>query len=40
MALMSAGRRRVRDAGGPLLESEVRYLDPVHGIGAPPLEAL
>lgn len=38
LALMSEGRRRVRDAGGPVLESEVRYLDPVHGIGAPPLE--
>ncbi len=40
LALMSEGRRRVRAAGGPVLESEVRYLDPVHGIGAPPLEAL
>lgn len=40
LALMSEGRRRVLAAGGPVLESEVRYLDPVHGIGAPPLEAL
>ncbi len=40
LALMSEGRRRVRDAGGPVLESEVRYLDPVHGVGAPPLESL
>lgn len=40
LALMSEGRRRVRDSGGPVLESEVRYLDPTHGIGAPPLEAL
>jgi UDP-N-acetylmuramate dehydrogenase len=39
VSLMNAGRRRVRDAGGPLLESEVRYLDPVHGISAPPLDA-
>ena len=40
LALMSEGRRRVRDAGGPVLESEVRYLDPVHGIGPPPLEPM
>lgn len=38
LALMSEGRRRVRAAGGPVLESEVRYLHPVRGIGAPPLE--
>jgi hypothetical protein len=40
LALMSEGRRRVRAAGGPVLATEVRYLDPVYGIGAPPLEAL
>ena len=38
LALMSEGRRRVRHAGGPLLEPEVRYLHPEHGIGKPPLE--
>jgi UDP-N-acetylenolpyruvoylglucosamine reductase len=38
LALMSEGRRRVRRAGGPLLEPEVRYLHPEHGIGKPPLE--
>jgi UDP-N-acetylenolpyruvoylglucosamine reductase len=37
LALMREGRRRVVDAGGPLLEPEVRYLDPVHGIVRPPL---
>ncbi len=40
LRLMSEGRRRVRDAGGPELEPEVRYLDSVHGIGRPPLEDL
>jgi UDP-N-acetylmuramate dehydrogenase len=39
LALMSEGRRRVLAAGGPMLATEVRYLDPHHGIGAPPLEA-
>lgn len=37
LALMSEGRRRVLAAGGPLLEPEVRYLDPERGIVAPPL---
>lgn len=40
LALMSEGRRRVREAGGPLLDPEVRYLDPVRGTGPPPLEEL
>lgn len=40
LGLMSEGRRRVRALGGPLLHPEVRYLDPVLGITAPPLEAL
>ncbi len=40
LALMSEGRRRVRDGGGPLLEPEVRYLDPVRGVGRPPLPPL
>ena len=39
LALMSEGRRRVVAMGGPLLESEVRYLHPEYGIGTPPLEA-
>jgi UDP-N-acetylmuramate dehydrogenase len=39
LALMAEGRRRVRDAGGPLLHPEVRYLDPVHGIVPAPLPA-
>jgi UDP-N-acetylenolpyruvoylglucosamine reductase len=36
LALMAAGRRRVREAGGPVLEPEVRYLDPERGIVRPP----
>jgi UDP-N-acetylmuramate dehydrogenase len=38
VALMREGRRRVRAAGGPLLEPEVRYLDPRTGITRPPLD--
>ncbi|MFP5450749.1 MAG: UDP-N-acetylmuramate dehydrogenase [Thermoleophilia bacterium] len=38
LALMAEGRRRVAAAGGPLLHPEVRYLDPLRGIVAPPLE--
>ena len=37
LALMREGRRRVVAAGGPLLEPEVRYLDPERGIVRPPL---
>jgi len=37
LALMAEGRRRVREAGGPVLEAEVRYLDPHRGIVRPPL---
>ena len=37
VALMAEGRRRVRDAGGPVLHAEVRYLDPERGITRPPL---
>jgi UDP-N-acetylmuramate dehydrogenase len=37
VALMDEARRRVRDAGGPVLHAEVRYLHPEWGIGAPPL---
>lgn len=37
LALMDAGRRRVRERGGPLLTAEVRYLDPDRGIVRPPL---
>jgi UDP-N-acetylmuramate dehydrogenase len=37
LALMREGRRRVRGAGGPLLEPEVRYLDPEWGVVSPPL---
>jgi UDP-N-acetylenolpyruvoylglucosamine reductase len=37
LALMREGRRRVVEAGGPSLEPEVRYLDPVAGIVRPPL---
>jgi hypothetical protein len=36
---MAEGRRRVHAAGGPLLEPEVRYLDPVLGIVRAPLPA-
>jgi UDP-N-acetylenolpyruvoylglucosamine reductase len=38
LALIREGRNRVHAAGGPLLEPEVRYLDPVRGITRPPLE--
>ena len=37
IAVMDEARRRVRDAGGPVLQAEVRYLHPQWGIGAPPL---
>ncbi len=37
LALMREGRRRVLESGGPVLEPEVRYLDPVAGIVRPPL---
>jgi UDP-N-acetylmuramate dehydrogenase len=37
LALMAEARRLVRAAGGPLLVPEVRYLDPVRGVIAPPL---
>lgn len=37
IALMRDGRRRVRDAGGPVLDAEVRYLHPTDGIRRPPL---
>ena len=37
VALMDECRARVRAAGGPVLESEVRYLHPRWGIGPPPL---
>ncbi len=40
VALMAEGRRRVRDAGGPVLEAEVRYLHPERGITRPPLPEL
>ncbi|MCC6832228.1 MAG: UDP-N-acetylmuramate dehydrogenase [Thermoleophilia bacterium] len=40
IALMAEGRRRVREAGGPLLHAEVRYLHPRWGITAPPLPEL
>lgn len=40
VALMAEGRRRVREAGGPVLEAEVRYLHPDHGITRPPLPPL
>ena len=40
IALMDEARRRVRDAGGPVLHAEVRYLHPEWGIGAPPLAEL
>jgi UDP-N-acetylmuramate dehydrogenase len=33
LALMREGRRRVREAGGPTLRAEVRYLHPTEGIG-------
>ncbi len=37
VALMDECRARVHAAGGPVLESEVRYLHPQWGIGPPPL---
>ena len=37
LALMREGRRRVVASGGPVLEPEVRYLDPVAGVVRPPL---
>lgn len=37
LALMAEGRRRVTAAGGPRLEPEVRYLDPLRGIVRAPL---
>jgi len=37
LALMREGRRRVVAAGGPVLEPEVRYLDPLAGIVRPPV---
>lgn len=40
VALMAEGRRRVREAGGPVLHAEVRYLDPRVGITRPPLPEL
>ena len=40
LALLGEGRRRVHAAGGPILRPEVRYLDPVTGIGTPPLGVL
>lgn len=40
VALMDEARRRVRDAGGPVLRAEVRYLHPERGMGAPPLQEI
>lgn len=40
LALMAEGRRRVRAAGGPVLEAEVRYLHPERGIVPAPLPVL
>jgi UDP-N-acetylmuramate dehydrogenase len=40
LAVIAEGRRRVHAAGGPVLTPEVRYLDPVRGVVAPPLGAL
>jgi len=37
LALMAEGRRRVLAGGGPRLEPEVRYLDPLRGIVRAPL---
>lgn len=39
LALMTMGRHRVREAGGPALTPEVRYLDPLRGIVHAPLGA-
>ena len=38
LALMGEGRRRVAQAGGPVLVPEVRYLDPRRGIVHAPVE--
>ena len=40
VALMAEGRRRVREAGGPVLHAEVRFLHPTDGITRPPLPEL
>ena len=40
LALIAEGRRRVRELGGPVLEPEVRYMHPEHGVVRPPLPAL
>ncbi|MFN8109780.1 MAG: UDP-N-acetylmuramate dehydrogenase [Thermoleophilia bacterium] len=40
VALMAEGRRRVRAAGGPILEPEVRYLHPTLGMIRTPLPEL
>ena len=40
VALMAEGRRRVREAGGPVLEPEVHYLHPTRGIIPTPLPEL
>lgn len=40
LALMARGRRRVAEAGGPVLAPEVRYLDPLRGIVQAPVEGL
>ena len=40
LGMLAEGRRRVREAGGPILQPEVRYLDPISGIGPAPLPAL
>ncbi len=37
LALMREGRRRVAENDGPVLEPEVRFLDPMKGIVRPPL---
>lgn len=39
LGLMREGRSRVAAAGGPLLEPEVRYLDPERGIVRAPMES-
>ncbi len=40
IAVMDECRRTVRDAGGPVLNAEVRYLHPEWGIGPPPLREI
>lgn len=40
LALMAEGRRRVCEAGGPVLQAEVRYLHPTFGIVPAPLPTL